>query len=168
MLIFGRSWSTKKYTTLSPYRSRYGLPKFNADRSPKQEQFEPQPVQNVIRENAPAIAVKSGNNFCVIKFVNAASSFVNEIKVRLFSKRALNVFDPKKTRPTVVQSELSLEKVTVLRNDLSNADLEAVPMNSTRISTRKKTSKSAEFNGVSAGKATNRIADMFETETQAH
>lgn len=110
------------------------------------------PLETSKQTNAePAAVVKEEKIHPVAMFLDWIELMVVRIKVRLakvkkpkFPKISLAKLNPRKLIPrlkpavtpivakasatTPVQAELSLEKVRVMRNDLSDADLEIVPM----------------------------------------
>jgi len=55
------------------------------------------------------------------KFLDALNPFTSKVRLKLH-------YDTRRAAKQPVQCELSLEKVTVVRNDLSDADVEVVPV----------------------------------------
>lgn len=157
LLTLGRSWSAKKDSSLSPYRSRYGLPKFNTDKSPSVEKTDVR--QSEMKRESLQMEKRS---FGLASLGGMMVAFQKKVSPKLFlkwnffGKRQANVVAKKMTRLTTVQAELCLDRVTVLRNDLTDADLEVVPMRSAVSSRNNLTRKMDNLSS--------RIGDLFKTE----
>jgi hypothetical protein len=95
---------------------------------PKAAQPAPQPVApapvaaSVAHTNVPALAATPGKSF---SFVNMFKK-LNPLAFIKAKRTERNAVRSRSLRPPV-QAELSLEKIKVMRNDLSDADLEVVP-----------------------------------------
>lgn len=148
LLFVGRSLNELREMQ-SPYRlSQNMLPKFNIERKPgfagikNCQNYAPSSVAQVSSGSERKSVRVEGNaqekirNFCK-RFVAAAKTFRSSAnraaQPDLFGMRPGNgILEKKSSRPPVIQAELSLEKVKVLRNDLSDADLEVVTAKSAR------------------------------------
>ena len=116
------------------YRQKRGvyLPKFNAAKNP----FTPKPVEAsaapAVQPVAPAVvaAAKSEQKFASVAAKPVRS--VNWAK-KLNPFRASEVAAPPVEK--VVQTELSLNAVKVVHNDLADADIEVVPVKSRTVVT---------------------------------
>ena len=147
-------------------RAKNLLPKFGSDKNPftrvKPESLEPAPVEKIqtiartmtppeiaaarLKETKrlPAVtAIKDSNELSNTKLKTKALSWIGATakKVNLLAwwrarknKSAKTAAQPFAKAP--VQAELSLDKIKVLRNDLSEGDLEVVPV---KISVKAKT-----------------------------
>ena len=138
----------------NPYRLRYGLPKFNTEKSQnvfQNDKSKTQPIEagevlprvNVTIEKQAGDAqqrewLKQRGSKLFSTVRESCSSIVEKLpKLNILAKRRTgSVLEGRKLTGDV-QAELSLDKVKVLRNDLSDADLEVVPLGSARASQRK-------------------------------
>jgi hypothetical protein len=117
------------------YRENKGvyLPKFNAEKNP----FAPKPA-NIAADAGESKATPSSTPVATAK-ATAFPSAAPARPVRAASwKDKLNPFRaPEPAAPLMVgavQTELSLDAVKVIRNDLSDADIEVVPVKSQTVS----------------------------------
>jgi hypothetical protein len=142
LLSTGRSWVTDRNDNTSRYQmgSPGLLPKFGSRRQtlPTQKQAQPsrpapQPVAAAAEAVASAPAAAAGEKTQVNAPLEKAKApgksiyrtWLERIKARLYVKPQ-RVHVPR-TPKAPVQVELSLDKVRVVRNDLSDTDLEIVP-----------------------------------------
>ncbi len=186
-LKVGRSLSAEEQTP-GAYRVRYGLPKFNADKPAKifqSEKSKTQPIEagevlprgNVTNEKQNSDArqrewlKQSGSKLfsAVMESCGAVVQKLPKLNV-LARRRSGSPFgkSEKRTMPGTAQAELSLDKVKVLRNDLSDADLEVVPLGSARAGQRK-----PRLNPERAGSEqinfNQQVGELFHLqETQSH
>jgi hypothetical protein len=119
-----------------PYRlHRTRLPKFNEGRNPfapkplETELAMPQPEPKVQSAPAPARLAKGPSPFVLKAPAKAAvASAAREPSVRWTSR--LNPFRPPAPAPIAAaeQTELSLDAVKVVHNDLADADVEIIPL----------------------------------------
>jgi hypothetical protein len=175
-LTVGKSLNPVKQTQ-SPYRLGGGLPKFNAANPFQKEKAKTQPIP------AGEVLPRANVTFAKQQSDQAQQSSLRtkiletRAKVVGFSAVAISAFSKTFTKrsrssvgrklPTSVQVELSLDKVKVLRNDLSDADLEVVSVESTKAA-RKRLSHRGE-NVFSAATNSPEVGEMFqleETQTQ--
>ena len=182
-LTVDRSWSERR-ATFSPYRLRYGLPKFNSGKSQnvfQNEKSKTQPIEagevlpraTVTLEKPIADArqrewLKQSGSKLFLTVMASCGSIVQKLpKLDFFAKRRTrSIFQ--KAKPTTLQAELSLDKVKVLRNDLSDADLEVVPIGSARAG-QKKLKLNLDDAASQGINFKQQVSELFELqETQAH
>jgi hypothetical protein len=122
------------------------LPKFNAERNPftpkaPEEKTPAKNMENTFSAPANAVApakvavpvVTPGVVAPKVVVPKPAAPLVAAKPVRAGWTAKLNPFrtpEPEKARPVAVQPELSLDAVKVVHNDLSDADVEIVPVKS--------------------------------------
>ena len=138
----------------NPYRLRYGLPKFNTEKSQnvfQNDKSKTQPIEagEVLPRANVAIEKRNGDaqehewlkqrgSKLFSTVVESCSSIVEKLpKLNILAKQRTDSIFKKRKLTGNVQAELSLDKVKVLRNDLSDADLEVVPLGSARAGQKK-------------------------------
>ena len=167
------------------FRVRYGLPKFNTDKLAKTFQNQKSKTQQIVAgEVLPRGNVTVGKQAGDVQqrewlrrsgsklfsaVMESCGAVVQKLpKFNVLAKRRGGSPFEKRTMTSDVQAELRLEKVKVLRNDLSDADLEVVPLGSARAGQRK-AALNPESSDLQRVNFKQQIGELFQLqETQAH